>query len=64
MHKQWLGHCWEHCCLFVCLFLNGHIHGIGKFPGQGQNPSCICDLHHSSRQYHCTGLGIELAPPQ
>ena len=48
---------------FFLIAFQGHTHGTWKFPGQGSNQSCscrratatpdlscICDLHHSSRQ--------------
>ena len=27
-------------CLFVCFCIQGHTHGIWRFPGQGSNQSC------------------------
>ena len=41
---------------------------IWKFLGQRSNPSQSCNLCHSCSNAdplaHCSGLGIELAPPQ
>ena len=41
---------------------------IQKFPGQGWNMSCSCDLHHSCDRIrsltHCTRPGIKPAPQQ
>ena len=42
-------------------FFFGHSHSIWKFPGQGLNPSCRCDLHNSCGNakilnlQHCAG---------
>ena len=42
--------------------------GIWKFPDQGRNLSCTCDLCHSYGNAgsitHCVGLGIKPAPQQ
>ena len=34
-------------CFWFCFVLYDLTHGIWKFPGQGLNLSCTCDLHHS-----------------
>ena len=34
-------------CVCVCVCVYGRTHGIWKFPGQGLNPNCSHDLHHS-----------------
>ena len=45
--------------LFLFLFLFDLAHVICKFPGQELNPSCNCDLSHSSSNVeyftHCSG---------
>ena len=38
------GHTWTLTHIF---FFNGHFLGIQKFPDQGLNSSCSCDLYHS-----------------
>ena len=39
-------------------FFNGHTHRIWKFPGQGLNLSCSCDLcHRSFNPLHQAGYG-------
>ena len=51
-----------------CFFFLGCTQGVWKFLGQGLLLSLSCSLHHSCSNTgsltHCTGPGIELAPPQ
>ena len=46
---------------FFFFFLS-HTCSIWNFPGQGSNPNCICDLHHSygtsGSLTHCARLGV------
>ena len=48
-----------HCLGFFFFPFVGHTHGIRKFPGQGSNPSCSCDLSPSFSNAHHAGPGIE-----
>ena len=47
---------------FLLFFFLSHACSIWNFPGQGSNPNCICDLHHSCGNAgpltHCARLGI------
>ena len=49
-------------------FFSGCTLGIWSSCGQGSNPSCICNLHHSCSNArsltHCAGLAPEPATPQ
>ena len=49
---------------FSFFFFFCHTHGIWKFPGQGLNLSCSCDLCHicsnAGSFTYCTGLRIRL----
>ena len=54
---------------YLDFFSFGFVRSISKFLGQGLNPSRSCDLHYSRSSNagsltHCSGLGIELVPPQ
>ena len=52
---------------FFFSFISCH-NSIWKFPGQGLNPIPSCNQYHSCTNArlltHCTGLGMEPAPPQ
>ena len=53
---------------FIFLSFFGCTHSISKFPGQGSNSSCSCNLRHScgnGRSFtHCARPEIKPAPPQ
>ena len=50
------------------LSFSSHPRRTEKFPGQGSNPNCSCDQHHSCSNpgslTHCVGPGIRPARPQ
>ena len=52
--------------LLIFFSLLSYTSGRWKFLGQGPNPSCSCNLRHSSGNAgaltHCTGPGIKPAP--
>ena len=67
-HVLFCFHLWVFGGFFVCLlvfrffvFWGGHTQHMWKFPGQGLNPSCICDLCHrcsnSGSLTYCTTVG-------
>ena len=51
------------CFVLVLFLFFGCTHGIRKFPSQGSNLSCSCDLCHSCTNArsltHCTRPGIK-----
>ena len=54
---------WTNTCQFFSfLFLNGHTHGIWKFPGQGLNPSH--GYGNARSLTHCAKPGIKPTPQQ
>ena len=56
-------HVCHHLFFFFFFFFN-HIHHICKFPSQGSNPHCICNLCHSCGSAgsltHCSTLGTSV----
>ena len=65
--KLWLG--FDHClgtsircgAALKSHFFYGHTHGTWKFPGQGQNPSCSCDLLHWAKDKTLTSTTTHAA---
>ena len=55
-------------CVHFCLFVFGCSLSVWKFPGQGSNLSCSCDLCHRCSDIrsltHCTRMGIKPMPLQ
>ena len=62
MRSLTMGDCFNHkplsphtCSkvIITSLFFNGHTHGLWRFPGQGWNQSCSCDLWwHKARSFN------------
>ena len=56
---------WFLCCCCRCF---GSTHDLWKFPGQGLNPRCSCNPHHSCGNTrfltHCARPGIQPELPQ